>query len=165
MAEIKGDYRQFMDKNYFGSWDIEGAEMNVTIDHAEINDVQNDRGSEKKLTAHLMGGYKPLIVNATNGKAISDVAGSTKIEDWRGITITLYKERGRWFGKEGEAVRVRPYPPKEELICAKCGNVIKAAFNKSPKQLAAYTEGKYGAQLCADCATEMANKEVKDGTE
>lgn len=163
MSNISGDYRQFMDKNYFGSWDIEGAELIVTIDHAEINDVQNDRGKEKKLTVHLKGNYKPLIVNSTNGENISKVAGSTKTENWRGVSITLYKEHGKWFGKEGDAVRVRPYPPKKELLCEDCGKPIKAAANMSPNQLAAYTKDKYKRQLCADCAAKA--KEALNGTE
>lgn len=164
-SAVTGDYRQFMDKNYFGSWDIEGDELIVTIDHAEVNSVQNDRGSENKLTVHLKDGYKPIIVNATNGDSISQAVGSKKVQDWAGHRIILYKERGKWFGKEGEAVRVRPYAPKEEIFCEECGAPIKAAYGKSPAMMKAYTEGKYGRALCAECAKAEAEKGASDGTE
>jgi len=151
MKEITGDYRQFMDKNYFGSWDINGDELIVTIDHAEKNEVKNERGSELKLTIHLEG-YKPLILNATNGNALSKALGTTKVEEWKGKKIILYKEKGKWFGKEGEAVRVREYAPKDEIFCEECGQVIKASNGMSPNAIAKYTKEKYGKQLCAACA-------------
>lgn len=154
---LQGDYRQFMDKNYFGSWDINGDELTVEIDHAEVNDVQNERGTEKKLTVHLVD-YKPLIVNSTNGQAISNALGTSRVEEWAGRRIILYKERGRFFGKECEAVRVRTYAPKDELFCEECGEVIKAAYGKSPKQLALYTSEKFGKQLCSACAKAMSDK-------
>lgn len=164
MSNVTGDYRQYMDKNYFGSWDIEGAELDVTIDHAEKNDVQNDRGTEKKLVVHLKGGYKPLIVNATNGESISKVAGSTKVENWKGVKITLYKEHGKWFGKEADAVRVRPYAPKEDYICEACGKAITSANGKPPKWIAQYTKEQYQMQLCASCAAKL-KKGANDATD
>ena len=77
MTELTGDYRRYMDKDFFGAWDIpDGGDLIVTIDHAEINEVTNERGKEKKLTVHFKGDYKPLICNATNGNAISEALGS-----------------------------------------------------------------------------------------
>ena len=85
MAELKGDYRKFMDKNYLGSWDVpDGEDLILTIDHAARDDVKNERGSERKLTIHFVEDYKPMILNATNSKNISAAYGSTKVEDWAG---------------------------------------------------------------------------------
>ena len=61
--ELTGDFRKYMDKNYLGSWDVpDGSDLVLTIDHAEQNDVQNDRGKQKKLTLHFRErDYKPMI--------------------------------------------------------------------------------------------------------
>jgi len=160
MTELTGDYRKFMDKNFFGSWDIpDGGDLVVTIDHAEVNDVQNERGTEKKLTVHLVG-YKPLICNATNGDAISKAVGSKNVENWAGKKIALYKEAGKWFGKTGEATRVRPEPPKDVKIkCEECGKLITGAYGMDAAALANYAEARYGRKLCASCA-EKQNKEA-----
>lgn len=159
MTELTGDYRKFMDKDFFGAWDIpDGGDLIVTIDHAEINEVTNERGKEKKLTVHFQGEYKPLICNATNGNAISEALGSKKVEDWKGKKIALYKEPGKWFGKTGEATRVRPEAPKETKIkCEECGKLISSAYGMDAETLAKYTQGRYGKKLCASCA-EKQNK-------
>lgn len=157
MTELTGDYRKFMDKDFFGAWDIpDGGDLVVTIDHAEINEVTNERGKEKKLTVHFKDGYKPLICNATNGNAISEALGSKKVEDWKGKKIALYKEPGKWFGKTGEATRVRDTAPKEVTIkCAECGKNITGAFGMDAVKLAEYTESRYGKKLCAACAEKL----------
>jgi len=158
MAEITGDYRKYMDKDFFGAWDIpDGGDLVVTIDHAEINEVKNERGTEKKLTVHLKGDYKPLICNATNGNAIAEALGSKKVEDWKGKKIALYKEPGKWFGKVGEATRVRSEAPKESKIkCYRCGEYITGAYGMDADALAKYTEERYGHKLCAACAEKEA---------
>lgn len=43
---------------------------------------------------------KPMILNATNSKAVSKIVGSPFIEDWAGARITVYVERGIKFGRE-----------------------------------------------------------------
>ena len=74
-SRLKGDFRKFMDKNFLGSWDIpDDEDLVLTIDHVEQNDVKNERGSERKLVAHFVEkGYKPMILNTTNAKAIGQV--------------------------------------------------------------------------------------------
>lgn len=158
MTELTGDYRRYMDKDFFGAWDIpDGGDLIVEIDHAEINEVTNERGKEKKLTVHLKG-YKPLICNATNGNAISLATGSKNVEDWANKKIALYKEPGKWFGKVGEATRVRPEAPKENKIkCEECGKLIVGAYGMDSATLASYTQNRYGKKLCASCA-EKQNK-------
>ena len=129
---LKGDYRQFMDKSFIGEWDLpEIDDLIVEIDHAEIDEVTNDRGKQDKLCVHLRGGYKPLILNATNGANISEALGTKDVAKWAGKKIILYRERVSAFGKTTMAVRVRTYPPKEEIYCDKCGGPIKAAHGKS----------------------------------
>ena len=53
-----------------------------------------------------------MIVNVTNSKAISKVAGSSYIEDWRGVSVSLYTTEVNAFGEVVEAVRIRQTAPK-----------------------------------------------------
>ena len=71
---LTGDFRKFMDENYLGSWDVpDGEDLVLTIDHCEQNDVQNERGTEKKLVLHFKeSGYKPMILNTVNSEAIAE---------------------------------------------------------------------------------------------
>lgn len=159
-SKIEGDYRQFMDKTYIGEWDLpEHSDLTVEIDHAEVNEVKNERGAQEKLCLHLKEGYKPLILNATNGANIAEALGTKDVAKWQGKKIILYREKVSAFGKTTMAVRVRTYAPKEEIFCADCGNAIKAADGKSPRQIATSTQARYGKELCADCA--MARYEAK----
>ena len=50
-----------------------------------------------------------------------------------------------------------PTPVKDtsdQIICQECGNPILPKYNKTSKELAEYTEGKYGKKLCDKCASE-----------
>ena len=104
MAELTGDYRKFMDKNYLGAWDVpDDGDLVLTIDKAARDDVKNERGSEKKLTLHFVEDYKPMILNATNSKNISQAYGSTKVEDWAGKRIAIHTEKVTAFGGTTDA--------------------------------------------------------------
>ncbi len=85
----------------------------------------------------------------------SDVQGGRAVQIQR--QVQLYIKRGvRAFGKIVNAVRVRdkkprlkpPIPP-----CADCGKPIQAAMGRSAEYMAEYTARKYGAPLCAACAS------------
>ena len=165
MSELKGDYRQFMDKNYLGSWDVpEGSDLILTIDHAARDDVKNERGSERKLTIHFVEDKKPMILNATNSKRITEAHGSPKVEDWAGKKIAIYTEKVTAFGGTTDALRIRPYPPKvTEAVCEECGTVIKPVKHDgaeySVNKIVELGKAKYGKTLCWDCAMEKAKEE------
>ena len=51
---LKGDFRKFMDKSFLGSWDVpESGDLVLTIDYVARDEVQNDRGKEKKMAIHF----------------------------------------------------------------------------------------------------------------
>ena len=160
MAELKGDYRKFMDKNYLGAWDVpDGEDLILTVDHAARDDVKNERGSEKKLTLHFVEDFKPMILNATNSKAISEAYGSPKVEDWAGKRIAIYTTKVTAFGGTTDALRIRTYPPKEtRAFCENCGSEITAHGNYSVNKIVTMSRAKYGQALCWECA--QAKKEA-----
>ena len=161
MAELTGDYRKFMDKNYLGSWDVpDGEDLVLTVDHAARDDVKNERGSEKKLTLHFVEDYKPMILNATNSKAISEAVGSTKVEDWVGKRVAIFTQKVTAFGGTTDALRIRPYPPKEtKAFCDNCGCEIEAHGNYSVNKIVTMSKAKYGQALCWEFA--QARKEAE----
>ena len=160
MAELTGDYRKFMDKNYLGSWDVpNGEDLVLTIDKAARDDVKNERGSEKKLTLHFVEDYKPMILNATNSKAISEAVGSTKVEDWSGKRVAIYTTKVTAFGGTTDALRIRNYPPREtKAFCDNCGCEIEAHGSYSVNKIVTMSKAKYGQALCWECA--QARKEA-----
>ena len=165
---LKGDFRKFMDKSFLGAWDLdEGKDTVLTIDHVQRDEVKNDRGTERKMTLHFMEtGYKPMICNTTNAKAISAAYKSTKVEDWENKKISIYKATISAFGSVTECLRVRDYAPKtDEFFCEECGEVItdKVVDNKTfkAKAIANNALTKFGRYLCFDCA-QAAKKEATE---
>lgn len=164
--KLKGDFRKFMDKSFLGAWDVpDGSDLVLTIDYVARDDVQNERGSEKKLTIHFREkDYKPMIVNTTNAKAISTAYKSTKVEDWENKKIGIYKATISAFGQTTECLRVRDYPPKtDEFYCEECGELIADHGKYKAKVIANNTFSKFGRYLCWDCADAL--KETEGGEE
>ena len=162
MAErLTGDYRKFMDKNYLGSWDVpDDGDLILTIDHAARDDVKNERGSERKLTIHFVEDYKPMILNATNSKAITAAHGSSKVEDWAGKKIAIYTTKVTACGGTTDALRIRTTAPKvTEAICSDCGRPVTAHGDYSVNKIVTMSEAKYGTTLCWDCSVKRKEAE------
>lgn len=162
---LTGDFRRFMDKNFLGSWDLpKDGDLVLTIDYAARDDVQNEKGREKKLTLHFKeSDYKPMICNTTNAKAITKAHGSPRVEDWEGKKIALYKATISAFGQTQECLRVREYAPKtDEIYCEECGELITdvAIDGKKYKAKAIANNAltKFGKYLCYDCAKAAATE-------
>lgn len=162
---LKGDFRKFMDKSFLGAWDIpDNSDLVLTVDYAARDEVQNDRGREKKLTIHFKEDYKPMICNTTNAKAISKAYNSTRVEDWENKKIAIYKATISAFGQTTECLRVREYPPKvEEYVCEGCGQVIEDTLVNGKtfraKAIANNALTKFGRYLCYDCV--LSEKETE----
>ena len=155
--KLTGDFRKYMDKSFLGSWDVpETGDLVLTVDYVARDEVQNDRGKEKKLTIHFRErDYKPMICNTTNAKAISKAYGSTKVEDWAGKKIAIYKATISAFGQTQECLRVREYPPKtDEFYCEDCGELITDRDGHKAKAIANNALTKFGRYLCYDCAVK-----------
>lgn len=154
-SRLTGDFRKFMDKNFLGAWDVpDDGDLILTIDHAEQNDVKNERGSERKLTLHFRErDYKPMILNTTNAKAIAKAYGTHKVEMWEGKKVAIYTAKVTAFGGTTDALRIREYQPRDETaFCEECGQEIKRHGDYSVNKIVTMTEAKYGRKLCWDCA-------------
>lgn len=165
--KLSGDFRKYMDKSFLGSWDVpDGGDLILTVDYVTRDDVQNEKGRERKMTLHFKErDYKPMICNTTNAKAISKAYGSTKVEDWENKKISIYKATISAFGQTQECLRVREYPPKSnELYCECCGELIEDTVfdgkTYKAKVIANNALTKFGKYLCFDCARK--EKEAAD---
>jgi len=160
---LKGDFRKFMDKTYLGSWDVpDDEDLILTIDHVEQNDVKNERGSERKLVAHFAeSGYKPMILNTTNAKAIGKVCGSNKVENWEGLRVAIHTEKVTAFGGTTDALRIREYAPREtEVFCEECKRKIERHGDYSVNKIVERSKARFGKALCWDCS--MKAKEAEE---
>lgn len=163
--KLKGDFRKFMDKSFLGAWDVpDGSDLVLTIDHVSRDDVQNEKGREKKMALHFKErDYKPMICNTTNAKAISKAYGSTKVEDWENKKIGIYKATISAFGQTTECLRVRDYAPKsDEIYCEVCGELITDHEQFEAKVIANRALTKFGKYMCFNCAHEAAELEGND---
>lgn len=166
---LTGDFRKFMDKSFLGSWDVpDSGDLVLTIDHISRDDVQNEKGHEKKMALHFKErDYKPMICNTTNAKAISKAYGSTKVEDWENKKISIYKATISAFGQSQECLRVREYPPKsDEIYCEECGELITDVTvdgkTYKAKAIANNALTKFGKHMCYDCAAKAKKGEESE---
>lgn len=156
----KTNWKKFMDKDYFGSWDIEDTDLILTIKEIKLEKIKNPQTqeeAEKPICYWIENDYKPLVLNSTNCKTIQKVYDSPYIEDWCNRKIALFKTNVSAFGDMVECVRIRPYVPRIEnrqLICEECGSVIEAANGLDADTVAKFTKNKYGKQLCANCGAK-----------
>ena len=59
---------------------------------------------------------KPMILNATNSKAMDKLMQTPFIEGWAGAKIVIYVEQGIKFGRDTvDGLRIRPAPQRKTL--------------------------------------------------
>ena len=105
---------------YLGAHDLAGKDVVLTIRRVVREDLKTDRGTELKPIMYFVetkakadkdgGDERRWVMNKTNATTIAAMYGN-EIEGWYGKRITLYAAPVSAFGKEQEAIRVRPTPP------------------------------------------------------
>lgn len=113
MEDKKTHWKKLDNPNYLGAYSLmdgDTKELVVTIDKVVVEEVKSARGSESLKVAYLEN-QKPMILNVTNCKTISDMFGTPYIEDWAGQKITLYVAKVKLKKDTVEALRVRSKKP------------------------------------------------------
>lgn len=118
--EQKTHYKKLSNPNYLGAYELldgstEGKELIVTVSKVTREMVAGADGKSEECTVCHLEGNKPMILNATNQKAMTKAFGSPYIEDWSGKKMTLYVARIKAFGDVVDALRVRPSAPITKL--------------------------------------------------
>ena len=158
--EQKTHWKKLNNYDYLGAYSLEpGQDMILTINVVKNEIVKGPDGKKEQcMVMTFMEKQKPMIVNATNAKMIQKLYKTPYIEEWIGRKIQLYVEMVKAFGDTVEALRIRPYIPKQATIDIKCSNCEKEVqpFGKnSAEQMAQYAYQKFGKVLCTECATKI----------
>lgn len=136
----KTHYRKAFDSPYLSSADIVEPTA-LTVKRVTLELDKTKKTKDKFNTAwfaekELRPGepLKPMILNATNSKTLSQLAGSKFIDDWNNIRITVYVDGAVRFGKETvEGLRISPVAPEKKVLTPeneKYWATAKAAFRR-----------------------------------
>lgn len=165
----KTHFKKLMNPNYLGAYSLEdGADITLTIRVVKKEDVIGTDGKKEECMVCYWQEKNtlPMIINATNAKTIAKLLKTPYVEEWAGQKIQIGTERVKAFGEIVEALRVRKILPEPPIQCDACKSNITASSGMTTSQMAAYTSKKYGAKLCAACATKAAQSvtsvEVKE---
>ena len=166
----KTHWKQMVNMDYIGSYALtDGKDLTLTIDHVTREMVTGNGGKKEQCMVLYFKerDYKPMILNRTNAKSITNLCSSPYIEDWSGHRITLYVTTTRLGGETVECLRIRPTvaEPSAPIHCDICGTVIEPAFGLTAEQLVTNTKKRFGKSLCADCAQAEADKAKADKAE
>lgn len=112
---MKTHWKQLKNPNYLGAYSLpDGKDITVQILEVKKELVKGESGKEDMCTVAYLKDQKPFILNVTNCKSISKIAGSSYIEDWKGLKITVGSAVTNLKGDQVECLRVRPEKPKEK---------------------------------------------------
>lgn len=115
--ETKHHWKTLTNPDYIGAYALEpGKDLTVQIESVQSEQITGAEGKKEMATVAKLKGQKPFIINSTNAKMISKLANSPYIEDWKGLSITLYAAKVKAFGDIVEALRIRPTAPKKEQL-------------------------------------------------
>lgn len=171
MSEHKTNWKKLMNPDYLGAYSLDDgsgkyADMIVTIRNIKTESVASPEGKRETCPVAYFAesGIKPMVLNATNMKALQKLFNSKYIEDWEGGKIQLFVTPVKAFGDTVDALRIRPYAPKSEKSnevpkCAECGGTIEGFDKYSAAQIAERNQQKYGKPLCVPCAKKRAEKD------
>lgn len=111
-------WKKLINPDYIGAYSLDnGKDLIVKIEKVTREVVTGVGGKKEECTIVYLKGQKPLILNRTNAKMITKLAGTPYIEKWSGLSITLYVSTTKMAGEIVECLRIRDEKPKlPELI-------------------------------------------------
>lgn len=151
-------WKKLENPDYIGAYAFQpGEEKVVTVSKVQREVVTGPDGKKEECTiVHFEEAEKPLILNATNGKAIEKLAATPYIEKWVGVRLALGVEKVKAFGETVDAVRVKNkrLPRKEQPIpaCTDCKKPIQGTDKLTAQQMISATVSRFSVPLCASCA-------------
>jgi hypothetical protein len=137
MSEQKTHWKKLDNPDYLGAYSILDGSKNpkpimAKIKHVRLENVTGSNGKKEECKVCYLEGQKPLILNATNSKAIAAVAKSPYIEDWQGVVIEIYATTTKMAGEVVDCLRVRTSAPKVQT---------KPPFDESFEKYDGYIQG------------------------
>jgi len=112
----KTHWKQLKDPNFIGTWALpEGNDLIVKIEKVVREIITVQGGKKEPVTLCYLKGQKPLILNSTNQRTITNIYNSPYVEDWIGKDIKLFASTTRLKGENVECLRIRQEVPAIEL--------------------------------------------------
>ena len=103
--------------DYIGAYSLQpGEERIVQIISVGRKMVKGTDGKETECTVAFLKNEKPFILNKTNCKTLTKVAGSPFIENWQNLKVTIYVDAVKAFGDVVDALRIRPVKPMKPKL-------------------------------------------------
>jgi hypothetical protein len=113
----KTHWKSLTDAEFLGAWSLEENENRVLkIKHVERKEITGPGGRKDDCTVATFEEGLPMVINATNAKAISLVANSSYIEDWVGHSISVHMEMVKFKGDLVEGLRVDTVAPESAPV-------------------------------------------------
>lgn len=109
MKQLTGHFKKHFDYRFLASDELT-QDVVVKIKSITKDQAFNGREKEDVVVIHFEGKKKGIIINKTNAKRITKIAGSPNMEDWIGVEITLTNERVSAYGATMDAIRVKVEP-------------------------------------------------------
>lgn len=101
-------WKKLQNPLYLGSYDFQpGEERIVTVKDVKREMVKGQEGTEEHTIVHFTEGYKPMIMNATNSKMLTNLSGSPYVEKWIGTSFKLVTVKIKAFGEFIDALRIK----------------------------------------------------------
>ena len=118
--ENKTHWRTFHETEFLGAFDLQDrdvTEVTALITSAQSKEVTDQNGQKETILSCTFEGFKkPMMLNATNCKAIEKVAKTPFINDWHGTRVTIYIQKGiKAFGKIVDGLRIKSTAPAIEI--------------------------------------------------
>lgn len=99
----------------------------LTIDHVEMEEINNDGGKESKAVAHFQGDHKPMVLNSGNWDTLEEEYGDDS-DDWAGCKCEIYVDPDvRYGGKKVGGLRVRIPSKTNTAVLWKYAEAVNAA--------------------------------------
>lgn len=123
IVKDKTHYRKAFNSPYLSSADIVGA-TTLTISHVILSGDQTKKTKDIFNTAHFVESeirpgekLKPMILNATNSKALAKITNSPYIDDWKNIVVVVFVDNNVRFGRNTvDGLRICAAPNRPLII-------------------------------------------------
>lgn len=175
--------RKYFDSPYMGAYSFaDGAEPVLTISEVLFGKITLDGGRKEdhivlrfcEKSVAGMSEVKPLVLNATNQKALEKLYGKGA-DALVGKRVQFYIDPAvrAIGGGTTEGIRIRPRVPRQldagPVKCMECGSEIAEAGGMTAAQVAAFARKRFKVELCAECmkakdAAKKAEQETAEGS-
>jgi hypothetical protein len=119
---------------------FDGKQVTLTIENVFLEDLEGEKGIEKKLIMAFVGKNMQLVCNKTNAVCLKEMF-SNKIKSWVGKRVTFYPTITQFGPKKVDAIRIFGSPDINEDIEV-AARIGRKNFKATMKRVGARTPAK-----------------------